>query len=106
MKKLLLLLAFLPTMAFAEKPNIKTFDAPCIPIEALGDVTEKWGEEPAFQMKSSRSIAADKTVVYVTVIFINPKTYTWTMAEQHSAEEYCIVAIGKDIKPLPQDLRK
>lgn len=104
MKKLLFLLAFLPSIALTQE--VKTFNAPCIPIEALGDVTQKWGEEPAFQMKSSRSIASDKTVVFVTVIFINPKTYTWTMAEQHSANEYCIVAIGKDIKPLPQNLAK
>ena len=104
MKKFLLLLALLPSLSFSQV--IKSFDAPCIPVESLSEVTEKWGEEPAFQMKSARSIAQENTVVYVTVIFINPKTYTWTMAEQHSANEYCIVAVGKDIKPLPQNLGK
>ena len=34
------------------------------------------------------------------VIFVNPKTQSWTMVERFTKDMYCVIALGEGFRPL------
>jgi len=49
---------------------------------------------------SMRDVSGVGLVANNLVIFVNPKTKSWTMVERFSKELYCIVAVGEGFRPL------
>jgi hypothetical protein len=97
MKNLLsaILLTVVPTIA---QSQIVNFPIPCTNISTLAEVIDKHGEEAAMTMTSSREIEG-KIITSPTVLFVNFKTKTWTLAEQITKDRYCIIAVGDNINP-------
>jgi succinyl-CoA synthetase alpha subunit len=65
----------------------------------MAEVLEKYGEIPFATMTSSREVPIVGLTVNPLVIFVNPKTKTYTIIEQLTADVYCVVAIGENINP-------
>jgi hypothetical protein len=78
--------------------GIVKFDAYCVDARGLGEMLAEYEELPMMTMASGRTIkGSDK--VFPSVLFANPKTKTWTLAEQVGENVYCVVATGSEIAP-------
>jgi hypothetical protein len=74
-------------------------DVVCVHPSVLSDTLEEFGEIPFLQMNSTREIDG-RVVTNPTVMFMNPETKTWTMAERLSKNVYCVIAIGDFVMPF------
>jgi hypothetical protein len=71
----------------------------CVPGEVLTETLGEFGEVPFLQMHSTREMDG-RVVTNPTVMFMNPETKTWTMAERISKNIYCVIAIGDFVMPF------
>jgi hypothetical protein len=69
----------------------------------MAEVLEKYGEIPFATMTSNREVPIVGLTVSPLVIFVNPKTKTYTMIEQITKDLYCVVAIGENINPYIEE---
>lgn len=97
MKKILFTLLFVPMVAIA-KDDLATFESYCLTLQRLTEVLEKHEEKPMMTFVSYRAIGEQGTQ-YPTVMFVNPKTYTYTIAEKIREDFYCVVSVGTNLKP-------
>jgi len=49
---------------------------------------------------SIREIPDSGMVTNNLIIFVNPKTMSWTIVERFSKDLYCVVALGEKFRPL------
>ena len=105
MKKLLLLLACLivgPTVAQSNKDTerlqVVKIDAYCMSEDTMSEITEKYQERPLLAMKSAREVSG-KSLEFITILFANSKTSSWTLVEQVTENVYCVVATGDKLMP-------
>lgn len=66
-------------------------------------VLDKYEELPFATMSSTREIPGVGFKINPVVIFVNPKTKTYTMIERLSEEVYCIVSVGDGITPYTKE---
>ena len=74
-------------------------DVTCVSGRALAETLEEFGEIPFLQMNSTRE-TDNGIVTNPTVIFMNPETRSWTMAERIKRDLYCVIAIGDFAMPV------
>jgi hypothetical protein len=100
MKKLLL--AILMAMSFpafsSNNPMVVDIPVSCVNLVTLSIILEEFEEKPAMTMQSSRDIDG-ATNNFATVLFINYKTKTWTIAEKITKDIFCITSVGENIEP-------
>ena len=82
------------------------FDALCMPAKSLVETSEEFGEIPMMRGTGIRVIDKDLTVENSTVVFANPKSWSWTIWERVNEDIYCIVAIGKGLEPVTPEQRE
>jgi len=70
----------------------------CGNLETVGLVLKEHGEEPALTAAGVRDVNG-KYIAVATVLFINPKTKSWTLVEQIDENLYCVPALGQNIGP-------
>lgn len=75
------------------------FSATCVSMQTLGPLLTEFKELPGLVMTTNREING-KVVEFKTVMFINYQTGSWTLAERVADNEYCITALGENIKPF------
>jgi len=68
----------------------------------IGEVLDKYGEIPFATMTSMRDIPGVGVTNNPIVIFVNPKTKTYTIIERLSKNVYCIVSLGDNISPYSE----
>jgi len=93
-------LTFLPLTRFSQV-NVMSFNSACGTLIEFADTMTKYGEFPLARGTSNRSL--DGVPDRILVVFLNPETRSWTMAEQVTDEVVCIVALGQGFKPLDED---
>lgn len=93
-----------PSIASEEEVYFVT-EFPCVSLEQLSRVLEKHKEEPFLHGSSRREIAG-KIVSIPMVIFVNPKTKTWTMIETYGKDIYCAAGLGQKISPYLGDSKE
>lgn len=104
MKKLLAtLLIMLPVMAIGQpKGQIINLIGMCVGELQFSETMTSYGEVPFLTMLTMRPV--DKELEnfkgYPTVMFMNPSTLSWTLAEKRSDNDYCITAMGQNIQPF------
>lgn len=94
----LLLAATLNTVAVAndeEYTFVTPFDAICTIKTIFAETITKYGEVPIMRGQSLRNVNG-AMVVMNTVLFMNMKSGSWTLAEQMSEDAYCVVAMGQN----------
>ena len=65
--------------------------------EMLGAVAEHWGEIPT-------TIASTTDGIVITIT-VNPKTQTWTMFGQKTADLMCFMSSGDGWEPAPDAIK-
>lgn len=70
----------------------------CTTSKGLEQVLDKHGEEAALTAMGIRDIDGNFVAVS-TVLFINPKTKSWTLVEKIKEDLYCVAALGESISP-------
>jgi hypothetical protein len=99
-----ILTLFLSVAAQAD-PDVRTLNTTitCVSLKALSETIEEYKEVAALNMTHTREIKG-QMVELPTVLFVNYKTKTWTLAEQITKDFYCILGSGNDIAPVvPKD---
>lgn len=60
------------------------------------------GEIPFARMSADRHIGRSGVIQNIVVIFVNPKTKTFTVVEQFKEDLYCVLSIGSEFGPIPE----
>ncbi len=93
------------TRGWAQPPIHTTmYPAVCVDAESLSRTMDEFQELP-FARGISNSLGDAEAPARSLVIFMNPKTQTWTIVERVNADRYCIMAVGQKFEPVPTDIR-
>ena len=107
MKKLLAtLLIMLPVMAIGQpKGQIINLIGMCVGEFQFAETMTSYGEVPFLTMIAMRPVdeKMENYEEYPTVMFMNPSTLSWTLAEKRGDNNYCITAVGQNIQPFIDD---
>ena len=105
MKKILFLFCVLPTLAFSQitLPGDKVtqkmiIDVFCLNRPKIIEMIKGYEEEPIFTMSSIRKGKNNEAISFESILFVNVKTGSWTLVEEHGEKGYCVTALGTDIK--------
>ena len=109
MKKILAtLLVMLPVMAMSQqelKGELVDLVGMCVGEIQFAETMTSYGEIPFVTMMTVRPV--DKTMEnyeeYPTVLFMNPDTRTWTLAEKRGNNNYCVTGVGENAAPYVDD---
>ena len=103
MKKIIAMCLMMPTVVFAQ-PKVETvyFGAYCVSLESLEKALKHFDEVPFVRGVGEREPVGAIT----TVLFVNPKTRTWTLVEKQANDRYCILSAGDNFEPVPDATRK
>jgi hypothetical protein len=83
-------------------PTIVKVEAVCISEKDLESVIDgEFKELPMLTMVSTREING-KEIAIPAVMFVNPKTQTWTIVEKWADNRYCIVGVGANVAPYQE----
>lgn len=108
MKKILAILCIIPSIAYAftnsEKQSLQmsTYQTVCLNAKDFTNLVGEFKEVP-FARGISKPVIGEG--VLSLVIFVNPETKTFTMAEKAAEDLYCVLAVGAEFEPVPQDIR-
>lgn len=101
-KNLISILLFLPCVAFSQTKDQKTYyEVFCLDEASLEATLSDFGEIPFTRGISSRDPIGKVTLV----IFVNPRTKSWTIVEKIDTNFYCALALGTDFQAVPSDLK-
>lgn len=104
MKNLLVSLLALPVIASSQVSLDQVTKVPlegyCLNKEQFRETLRQYQEKPILAMDSLRTNKKGEVIGHEAVLFINPKTGTWTLFEDHGEKGYCMVAMGEKIKPV------
>jgi hypothetical protein len=106
MKTATLSLCMMSSMAWAQAtaPITTMFPAVCVDAETLSKTVDEFKELP-FARGISIDLGNAESAPQSLVIFVNPRTQTWTIVERVDANQYCIMALGQKFEPVPADIR-
>ena len=90
---------------FDDAVHVK-FESLCISGESMITASLRYGEIPMMRGKGVRFIKGGETVATGDVLFVNPKTWSWTFWERAGEDLYCVIAIGKELEPISQKDRE
>ena len=97
MKKLLVAVLMLPTMAISQET--KRIDLACVSLKQLVEVTNKYDELPLLRGTSVRN-----GVAQVLVMYANTETGSFTMVEKAADDRFCVLSVGGNFQPVPSDI--
>jgi hypothetical protein len=75
----------------------------CASEAGVEEVLNKYGEIPFATMTTFREISGSGFTNNPMVIFVNPKTKTFTILEQITTDLYCVVSLGDNISPYLEE---
>ena len=108
MKKIFAMFLLMPSLVFANpikppKPDflIATVDTVCISLKNLTEIISDSQEIPYVRARSHPIMVEGPPLSMV--IFVNPKTGTFTIAEQIDRDNYCLLALGTKFEPVPKE---
>jgi hypothetical protein len=91
--------------AYAEESKVETVNIPvhCVEGKMLEELMDKYNELPLARGVSSR-VLGEQRFDNPMVVFINPEATTFTVVEQVSETHYCVIAMGAEFQPVPQEV--
>ena len=102
MKKLIFaILVASATTAFAQQePQFQRIkmDIYCGDSSAVQSITNKFGEQGFINFKSERQVGT-AFEEFRGIVFVNPKTGSFTMVEKITDDVYCVIAAGDKLEP-------
>ena len=107
MKSWVAAIAFLPALTWATPPGtdftVATVDTICVSLKTLTEITDEAQELP-YVRGQSHPIMTEGAPLSM-VIFVNPTTGTFTIAERVAQDMYCLLALGSRFEPVPREAR-
>lgn len=73
----------------------------CSTLTHLEYVLKEYSEIPL-----ARGLIDRGNTTHSLVIFVNPSTLSFTIAERTPNGLYCVIAVGKDFEPVPKNARE
>lgn len=101
MRTLILLAGLFCSSVYAQQA-VRQIPVVCMHILDFASTVEEFGEMPMIRGDSVRFTEKDPTS-NIMVLFLNPTTKTWTLAERINQEVVCVVAVGERLEPLDKD---
>lgn len=99
-KKLFSLFLFLPCITFAQLKDTKHYyEVFCLDLASLEATLNEFGEIPFTRGSSSREPLGKVPLV----IFVNPKTGSWSIVEKIDTNFYCVLGIGTGFEAVPSE---
>ena len=95
MKPILLALAMVASSSSLAAGVIKQ-DILCGSEKQMSKMLSEFEEKPMLMMTSERF---DTKEANMMVLFVNPKTRTYTLVEERNTTLYCVIATGNGIQP-------
>lgn len=71
----------------------------CASWERINETLEKYGEIPFVNMNAYRALRNNDVMNLPAIMFVNPKTKSYTLVEKFSDQLYCVVSIGEQVSP-------
>ena len=104
MRPLIVAAALLPGLAWATPPGtdftVATVDTICVSLKTLTEITDEAQELPYVRGQSHPIMTQGAPLSMV--IFVNPTTGTFTIAERVAQDAYCLLALGSRFEPVPK----
>lgn len=73
----------------------------CVAMLDFAQAMDQHGEAPMLRGDSFREM--DNLPSQILVLFVNPTTRTWTLAERRSDDVVCIIGVGENLEPLDEE---
>jgi hypothetical protein len=83
--------------------TVATMDTICVNLKQLTEITDESQEIP-YVRGQSHPIMTEGAPLSM-VIFVNPTTGTFTVAERVAQDMYCVLALGSRFEPVPKEAR-
>jgi hypothetical protein len=96
------MLMFFPLVSFAQKENNVMYQNVCVNLATLESTLQEFEEIPFVRGLSNR----DPIGIVSLVIFVNPKTGSWSIIEKIEKNRYCILAVGNSFEAVPNNLKE
>lgn len=104
MKKLLAILLMAPAIAFSQSKEIKKqHEVVCLNWNSISLILDKYDEDPLVRGMSLREDGKRKSQEPL-VLFVNAKTFSWTIIEKVGNDLYCVLAIGNGFEAVPGNI--
>ena len=104
MKSWVAVTVLLPVLAWATPSGtdftVATVDTICVSLKTLTEITDEAKELP-YVRGQSHPIMTEGAPLSM-VIFVNPTTGTFTIAERVAQDAYCLLALGSRFEPVPK----
>lgn len=104
MKKLIFLLCMIPSFVFAQQLINEVRTISCVDKQSLNEFIGGFDEYPFIRALNVPVLGVQQYTPLV--IFVNPKTKSFTIVEKISEERYCILALGGNFEPMPAEVIK
>lgn len=105
MKKLIAMFLLVPSLVLANPLKsdleVATMQTICLDIKSLTELLNEFEEIP-YVRGQSRSITNDGPSLSL-VIFVNPKSGSFTIVERADKDSYCLLAVGNRFEPVPKE---
>jgi len=107
MKSIIATMCMSAATAWATPPGsdftVASVDTICISLKQLTEITDEAKELP-YVRGQSHPIMTEGAPLSM-VIFVNPTTGTFTIAERVAQDMYCLLALGSRFEPVPKEAR-
>jgi len=71
----------------------------CASFAVINEALEKYGEIPFVSMTAYRMTKNNNVIEIPAMMFVNPKTKTYTVVEKFNERVYCVVSMGGKLAP-------
>ena len=106
MKTLLSACLLVPSLVMAmpqqTQPQAATFQTICVNAEDLTKTVAEFQELP--YVRGISSPLSQEGARLSLVVFLNPKTGSFTIVERTQDGLYCILAVGNNFEPVPREI--
>lgn len=105
MKRYLIPLLLIPVLSFSQNKNIQSYietKVICLDGDEVYSTLTQFGEKPMLMMSTTRTYGTEpdiKEKFLPTILFVNPKTGTWSIVERHSDNMSCVTSVGQQMSP-------
>jgi len=105
MKKIFSMFLLMPALVLANPPKedfiVGSMETVCVSLKNLTEIIDEAQEIPYVRGQSHPIMSQGSPLAMV--IFVNPKTGTFTISERVDRDTYCILALGSRFEPVPKE---
>ena len=105
MKKTIAMFLLMPALVLANPPKedfiVGSMETICVSLKNLTEIIDEAQEIPYVRGQSHPIMVQGAPLAMV--IFVNPKTGTFTISERVDRDTYCILALGTKFEPVPKE---